>query len=227
MWATFEGEKIRATPDAEGYCSGCNAKLIPRCGMHKQWHWAHLPEKCDPWYEPETRWHINWKNLFPIEQREVLMGNHRADVKGKNYVVELQHSPISTDEIREREAFYQRMIWIFDLREVFKKGHLSLWEQDFSQDRSLVKHKDWKIFKLSWSWQRKTILSCQAPVLLHLEKGLLINIFNLRYGGHARQVSQSEFMTEVNGNSVELFKSIDFTPAYYTRKELYEMRGFA
>jgi hypothetical protein len=42
----------------------------------------------------------------------------RADiVTASGVVVELQHSPISAETIAEREAFYGRMVWVFDARE--------------------------------------------------------------------------------------------------------------
>lgn len=225
-WANFEGDKIRATPNSIGYCAGCGTKLTPRCGLNNKWHWAHPPKTCDPWYEPESKWHINWKNLFPKEQQEVRMEDHRADIKGKNYVVELQHSPISTDEIYERENFYRDMIWIFDLREPFKKGHFTIKEQDLSNDPYPVHYSDWEICQWSWSWMRKSIISCKAPVLLHLEKGLLLNVYNFQRKGYAHRISKSSLLNEVNGDPVGLLKTMSFSPILYKPNELYEMRGF-
>ena len=44
---------------------------------------------------------------------------HVADVKTPSgVVVEVQHSRISEDELRSREAFYDDMIWIVDARDV-------------------------------------------------------------------------------------------------------------
>ncbi len=43
------------------------------------------------------------------------MPPHRADILGNfDVVIELQHSNISIDEIKKREEFYKKMIWIVD-----------------------------------------------------------------------------------------------------------------
>ena len=44
------------------------------------------------------------------------MGEHRADIRTPRGMIELQHSPIAPEEIREREALYGRMIWLLDGR---------------------------------------------------------------------------------------------------------------
>lgn len=41
---------------------------------------------------------------------------HIADILVDGTVIEIQHSPISKEEIRERETFYEKMIWIFDVK---------------------------------------------------------------------------------------------------------------
>lgn len=58
---------------------------------------------------------------------------HQADiVTHDGIVVEIQHSPISVDTIREREEFYEKMVWVLDLTE--KKRNLTFsdlkgWEE--------------------------------------------------------------------------------------------------
>lgn len=42
------------------------------------------------------------------------MDDHRADVLTPKGVIEFQKSSISTKEIREREQFYGRMVWVID-----------------------------------------------------------------------------------------------------------------
>jgi hypothetical protein len=42
-------------------------------------------------------------------------GKHRADIVGKSScVIELQHSPISSEDVAAREAYYGDMVWLFD-----------------------------------------------------------------------------------------------------------------
>jgi hypothetical protein len=65
-------------------------------------------------------WHILWQTTVKVENREVVKKNnkktHRADIyiPENNYVIEIQHSHIEPDKIKEREIFYEKMIWIID-----------------------------------------------------------------------------------------------------------------
>jgi len=73
-------------------------------------------------------------------------------------VVELQHSPISPDEIEEREAFYRNMIWLFDATTV----------GDRFETRNKVSkfHGPYTTFR--WKHARRTIVFCHCPVFLDL-----------------------------------------------------------
>ena len=115
-WANQLGNRIEAEPKIDNAtCPLCKEKVIPKCGEIKIWHWAHKSLKdCDTWYEPESEWHLEWKNNFPKECQEVIIDNHRADVKIKEKVIELQNSSISKKKIREREIFYGDMLWIIN-----------------------------------------------------------------------------------------------------------------
>lgn len=99
----------------------CASAMIAKCGPRKIPHWAHHRiRNCDPWWEPETPWHRDWKNQFPEECREVshlaLDGEvHRADVKTPTgIVIELQHSSITDAERLSREEFYGNLVWVLD-----------------------------------------------------------------------------------------------------------------
>lgn len=115
QWALVEHEKTKAFPGLRGKCPSCAASVLPKCGEHREWHWAHQANHdCDCWSEQETRWHIDWKDQFPKEYQEVQVGPHRADIRLPSHVIELQHSSISSCEIKEREIFYNDMIWLID-----------------------------------------------------------------------------------------------------------------
>jgi len=99
--------------------------VIAKCGDLVVHHWAHRAADCDPWSEPETPWHREWKSHAPQHRQEVVIGRHRADVVAPNgVVVEIQHSNIAGGEVRERERFYKRMLWIFDAREASETGRI-------------------------------------------------------------------------------------------------------
>jgi len=118
-------EKIRAMPGMKAICPGCQEEVIARCGDINIWHWAHKAGLCKYDYEPETRWHLEWKEnalklgmeiekIFDTSQR------YRADIYDpkRNMVTEVQHSPITMETIIDRCSFYDskgiRVRWIFD-----------------------------------------------------------------------------------------------------------------
>lgn len=120
-FALVNGERQEAQPNLSGECPGCRRPLVARCGDVRVRHWAHKGHRlCDLWWENETEWHRARKNQFPADWQEIwqLAENderHIADVKTHDgWVIEFQHSNISPDERRSREAFYQSMIWVVD-----------------------------------------------------------------------------------------------------------------
>lgn len=95
--------------------------MIAKCGPRVMHHWAHTGRRnCDPWWENETQWHREWKNLFPESYREVSHTApdgeiHRADIKTpKGIVIEIQHSSMTDAERISRESFYKNLVWIID-----------------------------------------------------------------------------------------------------------------
>lgn len=132
--AYVEGRRSRATPGLSGQCLFCAAPMTAKCGQQVMWHWAHRNRReCDPWWENEGPWHRAWKNLFPSHTHEIVAHDaltgerHIADIRlDAGLVIELQHSAMSLAEMRSREAFYSRMIWIVDAAP-FRK-HISLFD---------------------------------------------------------------------------------------------------
>lgn len=114
-----DGSRVLATPGELAICPLCKSDVIPKCGEIKTWHWAHKSlTECDSWGEPESEWHYSWKKLFGLENTEITVKRgevlHRADVKIGNKIIELQHSHLPPSEVREREQFYENMVWILD-----------------------------------------------------------------------------------------------------------------
>lgn len=122
MYARSSDALVEATPGARGTCPTCDAAVIAKCGQIVTPHWAHVAGgDCDPWSEPESQWHQDWKRKFAATgkaQVEVPLGPHRADILTtgeESGVIELQHSSISLADALEREQFYGRMVWLFDM----------------------------------------------------------------------------------------------------------------
>lgn len=119
LHALKDGERAEAMPGCRGFCPGCGAAVVARCGEINVWHWAHEARaECDPWFEGESAWHLKWKRHALASNCEVVMGSHRADiVTATGHVIELQHSSLSPEQVRERERFYGNMTWIIDATE--------------------------------------------------------------------------------------------------------------
>ena len=121
-YAIVDNQKIEAKKGLKGLCRLCNQPVIAKCGQFKANHWAHKSCKhCDSWWENETEWHRQWKNLFPQEWQEVISYDektgekHIADIKtNMGSVIEFQHSNISKEERVSREKFYKDMMWVVD-----------------------------------------------------------------------------------------------------------------
>lgn len=162
---TAAGSREPATPGSRGSCPLCKEAVQAKCGQVVTWHWAHIArDDCDPWAEPETTWHREWQARVLPDQREVIIGNHRADVvTGSGTVVELQHSSIPVPQILAREAHYGRMIWLFDAREPYEYNRL------------LVRHRpDYVTFR--WKHPRKSIAYCRKSVYLDLGYNLILHV---------------------------------------------------
>lgn len=161
------GARIPATPGASATCPTCQEPVRPKCGQVVTWHWAHVGRAdCDDWAERDTAWHRAWQELVPEAQREFVVANHRADIVASDGTfVELQHSSISADDIRERERFYGRMVWIFDAVDAYAEDRLNIRKRP---------GKPYVTFR--WKHPRKTLGACRRPVLLDLGNGWLLNL---------------------------------------------------
>lgn len=165
IWAIKNNIKTKAIPKSKAKCPICNEELISKCGNIKIWHWAHKSKNdCDNWYEPESIWHLKWKNEFPKEQQEIVIKKgdeyHIADIKtttGK--VIELQHSNISSENIEKREEFYGDIIWLLD-GDTFGKN-------------ILFKNKC-----LLWKWMPSIIKVSEKDVFVDLRNGTIIKIIS-------------------------------------------------
>lgn len=115
-------------------CPDCESTVIGNFGKIRPKYWRHIAKDCDNWYEPMTEWHLNWQNQFPKINQEVIMSDietgikHRADIRLHNgLVIEVQNSPISNDEIKQREKFYgkENLIWVINGNSLAKSCHIS------------------------------------------------------------------------------------------------------
>lgn len=101
---------LDAEKGQEYYCPVCGNQVIPRQGEVNSWHFAHVTSCVDDWKYDMSEWHRNWQNRFPESTREVVIEykgeSHRADILTGGYVIEFQHSPITSTEFERRNLFY-------------------------------------------------------------------------------------------------------------------------
>jgi competence protein CoiA len=182
LWANRDGERVEASPCARANCPCCGGAVIAKCGSIVIWHWAHEAAECDPWYEPESEWHISWKKRFPPAWQEVVVGNHRADIRTPKLVVELQSTGISPEEITERETHYRNMVWLV-------RGH------DFADNISLRQRDGYLSFR--WRWPRKSWWAARMPIVIDLPDRM-IHVRKLHNntpcGGWADEITEEQFM---------------------------------
>ncbi len=116
----------KAVDQKQYFCPICGEPVSIRAknSLAIRRHFAHHPgtECIDDWTHDMSEWHLSWQEKFPEECREVVVKKdgvkHRADVLVNNTVIEFQHSPITSEEIAKRNAFYlscgYQVVWVFD-----------------------------------------------------------------------------------------------------------------
>lgn len=138
MYFAIDDNKIRvyadeAEKDENYYCPVCGNKVVLKRGDINAAHFAHEKNECaDRWNYDMSEWHIRMQELFPVENREVIVTykgvKHRADILKNGIVIEFQHSPISAEEFCERNDFYRnagyKIAWVFDVSQQYYDGSL-------------------------------------------------------------------------------------------------------
>lgn len=212
-----DGSRKEAFKGAVGAkCPLCKTDVIPKTGRIKTPHWAHKTlDTCDKFSEPETKWHREWKNQFPEEWREVVIGNHRADIcfdlkntKDQSpYVIEFQHSSISHEKICDRSRAYgKNLTWVVDASSLakrleftvegeYKRGDIveitTCWDLSrrvFVGDGSPVTVW-WKYFSGAWNTPVKQKIYFDFP-----DNHLMFRLYSYWTGDNGRCYGKGEFI---------------------------------
>jgi len=222
LYASLNNEKIEAAPKTRAICPLCEKEVFSKCGEVNVWHWAHLKqESCDNWYEPETKWHKDWKNKFGKELSEIIIEKdgikHIADIFTKDeIVIELQNSPILKPVIRKRELFYgKKMLWIIngipfkdnfkiypDERYLNKYIHKIVGQKLIHQVTGKVVSEE-RNEMFNWSWCRKSWNEVLRPVFIDFGDD---NLFWVKNGmgtshGYGKYVSKTKFLAKYFGTN--------------------------
>lgn len=176
------------------YIDSRGKSLVVKKGETKTHHFAYKHENdADPWQRGKmTEWHRKWQDMCYKECVEVRMGKpveHIADIKTpKGLVVELQHSSISADDIREREAFYGKMVWLWD----YSKRQTCFYEADFTAPPHFRSSQPLFSIQLSRNDPRLTV--AERPCFVDMGNNRIMQLV-LRdgYSALARNLSYNQF----------------------------------
>lgn len=201
-YAFKNGQKILASNSGDlATCPWCKSDVRAHCGRFVIWHWKHVSKySCDPWWEPETEWHRNWKDYFPKEWQEVIHHDpitnekHIADLKNDSgIVVEFQNSSISYDELLQRENFYKKLVWVVNAepfkcnlilenrlsKENSKIYHRFELEKDLVQDQ--INQLKGEENSLDWTWNYERVQEQKKNELLDKIEKLTKKKINITY----------------------------------------------
>lgn len=176
-----EGKRIIAdeAKNTEEYiCPVCENKVILRKGSINDAHFAHQSKECiDNWHYDMSEWHYSMQERFPKEQREIVVKNkdkkHRADILFENKVIEFQYSPISIEEIEERNNFYNEagynVTWVFNVQEQYDSEAIMIQDSDDS---------------IMYKWKNpKRCLQC-FPEIKEYNKKLVVYLYWINEDGY-------------------------------------------
>lgn len=208
-----EGNDIaieEAVRGGEYFCPNCGGAVIVKAKSSEavKGHFAHKNKaECDSWNYDMSEWHRAWQNSFPKECQEVVVQKdgikHRADVLINNTVIEFQHSPITAEEIAERNRFYTecglKVVWVFDAEGKIKNKNESAATLDplFCAETDLC----WKRPKREFS------IKIPENVTIYLQ---------YRTSILGAESSEKEFdvlllLKQVDSKQIEFYKTIDWT----------------
>lgn len=227
QYGYVNGLRMLAAKGLKGACNGCGTKLIAKCGDIKIHHWAHASKKeCDPWWENETEWHREWKDLFPETYREVVIRNstefHRADIRtGNGLVIEFQNSQLSLEQMKSREEFYKKLIWVLNGKK-FKGFKVSYGIPD-PEDNEL---KDYEILgnlavsylpkdQRFWPKRMRTVYQRIHPRLSHIKISPKHDAFKWKYIHKTWSYAKCPVLIDLGGHFLYEIKtkkqdSVDF-----------------
>lgn len=168
--ALHNGKRKRAETAGRGEMGICPWSGFPvkaHVGAIRQ-YWAYIDKTpiFKNGYEPESEWHMSWKELIEDQYCEVVFGEnneHRADILGaQDTVVEIQKSVIDIRDSRKRTEFYKkttgkRMIWLVDIQEFWRKRF-------FLSDKPCSKG----FYSVTWKQKRSWLMELAATPDTHL-----------------------------------------------------------
>lgn len=119
-WAVGEdGNIVRIQDYVDGkvYCLQSHHDMVAVRGHIKKHHFRHL-RASDVGPKQLCDWHLEWQSHFKLKEVCFRNPDRRADIVEGPFVVEIQHSSISPEEVTQRNADYaehgKQVVWIVD-----------------------------------------------------------------------------------------------------------------
>ncbi|MFE2325335.1 hypothetical protein ACFXD5_15675 [Streptomyces sp. NPDC059385] len=104
-----------------------------------------------------TEWHAYWKDTVDVNHREQPRGAHIADIVTLDgCAVEVQHKSMSATKISGRELDHGHMKWIWDARDAYRAGRLTI--TGFNNG----------FVTFHWKNVRRNIRACRREIFLDL-----------------------------------------------------------
>lgn len=150
--------RITATKEIRrARCLCCNTEVIAKTGNFVIWHWSHRADSQCPSSKGKGEFHYRFQKLFELNEIEVKSEkwqNNIADICIYDHrlpdgylVVELQHSPISVEEVESRNKAYKNILWVVDVDNRVREPR---WSQCFN---NVVYCRDNK-FAINYNFKR-------------------------------------------------------------------------
>jgi hypothetical protein len=120
--ALVNGKLARADYGLPAACPECHGEVYARLPAHAIRHWAHKPlpdgqvRDCTRDAGEMSEWHRAWQaERTDLACIEVQGEGFRADVvNAAGFIIEFQRSRITEDEVRRREQYWRKGVWVAD-----------------------------------------------------------------------------------------------------------------
>lgn len=174
---------IEAYPNGSALCPHCDGIVISKCGEVKIWHWAHKVE-CPYHTEPETQWHLQWKEQahqcgYDVEVRN---NDHILDAfnPSTKTAIEFQHSPILLNELRQRciDATASGFLinWLFDYTNNYRKVD---WNPPFINQKKTARYIKIKYYNRKYDSILQNGYPIYGKIFLDFSSNILQEIYQV------------------------------------------------
>lgn len=136
-------------------------------------YWRLIEDEYDAWALPDSTWNLKWKMKFPKELVEIsIQGDqekHVGDVRtNTGTVLKFQGRNLTEDQIKQREAFFGQMVWVFRAEkwDIELNFNPTRFRDTEGRDRQLPKNDAFEWVKYTARYPKSVFEVCKMPVFL-------------------------------------------------------------